>query len=78
MKWWCLACGWQSAENAPLPKACPTCGKRMQSSGVPVDGAEGRLQALCEEVRRIMTTMSEPAAVEMLQDALDAWGVGNG
>ena len=37
-----------------------------------------KLKALCEEVRRIMTTMSEPAAVEMLQEALDAWGVGNG
>jgi hypothetical protein len=40
--------------------------------------ADERLKALCEEVRRIMTTMSEPAAVEMLQEALDAWGVGNG
>jgi hypothetical protein len=33
-----------------------------------------KLMALTEEIRRVMTTMSDAAAVEMLQEALDTHG----
>jgi hypothetical protein len=34
-----------------------------------------RLKALSEEIRRVMTCMSDVAAVEMLQEALDTYGL---
>lgn len=39
------------------------------------DEADKRLKSLCEEVRRIMTTLTnDPATLEMLQEALDTYG----
>jgi hypothetical protein len=82
MKWWCLTCGWQSDENAQLPKVCGGCGKLLlDENGQERDAvfcAGGcpccqRTKDLIDEIKRIMTTLNnDPATLEMLQEAVDA------